>query len=60
MSGPIMTVGHSNRTLEEFLGMLQAHGIEHLVDIRTVPRSRHNPKFNREVLSASLSAVGVT
>jgi uncharacterized protein (DUF488 family) len=54
-----MTVGHSNRSLEEFLGILQAHGIQHLVDIRTVPRSRHNPQFNREALPVSLSAAGI-
>ncbi len=54
-----MNIGHSNRTLEEFLGILQAHGIEHLVDTRTVPRSRHNPQFNREALPASLSAAGI-
>jgi uncharacterized protein (DUF488 family) len=59
MPGPILTVGHSNRTIEDFLAILQAHGVEHLVDIRTVPRSRHNPQFNREAMPASLAAAGI-
>jgi uncharacterized protein (DUF488 family) len=54
-----MTIGHSNRSLEEFLGMLQAHRIELLVDVRTVPRSRHNPQFNRETLPVSLAGAGI-
>jgi len=54
-----MTIGHSNRPLEEFLEMLRAHGVELLVDIRTVPRSRHNPQFNRENLPESLRAAGI-
>ena len=55
----MMTIGHSNRPLEEFLALLEAHGVEVLVDVRTVPRSRHNPQFNREALPASLVAAGV-
>jgi uncharacterized protein (DUF488 family) len=55
----VLTVGHSNRPIEEFLGMLQAHGVELLVDVRTVPRSRHNPQFNRETLPQSLAAAGI-
>ena len=43
----ILTVGHSNRSLEDFLALLKAHNVERLVDVRTVPRSRHNPQFNR-------------
>ena len=54
-----MTIGHSNRSLEEFLAMLHGHGVELLVDVRTVPRSRHNPQFNLENLPASLAAAGV-
>jgi uncharacterized protein (DUF488 family) len=55
----VLTVGHSNRPIEEFLGMLKAHGVELLVDVRTVPRSRHNPQFNRETLPQSLAAAGI-
>ena len=39
--------------------MLRAHGVETLVDVRTVPRSRHNPQFNRDTLPASLQAAGI-
>ena len=50
----IFTVGHSTRTLVELAKILRAHGVERLVDVRTVPRSRHNPQFNRETLSKDL------
>ncbi|MHB8526633.1 MAG: DUF488 domain-containing protein [Candidatus Acidiferrales bacterium] len=50
----ILTIGHSNRSLEEFLALLQAHGVQRLVDVRTVPRSRHNPQFNRDALPQTL------
>jgi uncharacterized protein (DUF488 family) len=50
----IYTVGHSTRTLDELVAILRAYGIERLVDVRTIPRSRHNPQFNRETLSKAL------
>ncbi|TMI46236.1 DUF488 domain-containing protein [Candidatus Bathyarchaeota archaeon] len=50
----ILTIGHSTRTLEDFIGILRAHGVARLVDIRTIPRSRHNPQFNQETLSRKL------
>lgn len=50
----ILTVGHSNHTIGEFLELLKAHGLERLVDVRTIPRSRHNPQFNRDALAASV------
>lgn len=50
----IFTIGHSTRPIAEFLEMLQAHGIRRLVDVRTVPRSGHNPQFNREDLAHAL------
>jgi uncharacterized protein (DUF488 family) len=54
-SAPIIyTVGHSTRTLEELVAILRAYGVEQLVDVRTIPRSRHNPQFNRHVLSKAL------
>jgi uncharacterized protein (DUF488 family) len=56
MSLCIFTIGHSTRPIEEFLAMLQAHGVRQLVDVRTVPRSRYNPQFNREDLSRALHA----
>ena len=55
----IGTVGHSNRTLEALVGILRAHGIERLADVRTVPRSRHNPQFNADTLPGSLAAAGI-
>jgi len=50
----VFTIGHSTRTWEEFLELLRAHGIERVVDVRSIPKSRHNPQFNRETLSAKL------
>lgn len=59
MTGPIHTIGHSNRDTETLLGLLTAHGIDHIVDIRSSPRSRRHPHFNRDVMSAWLSANGI-
>jgi uncharacterized protein (DUF488 family) len=50
----IMSIGHSTRTSKEFIQLLKAHRVERLVDVRTVPRSRHNPQFNRSELSPAL------
>jgi len=50
----VFTVGHSTRPVEDFLALLGAHGVRLLVDVRTVPRSRHNPQFNQEELRAAL------
>lgn len=50
----IFTVGHSTRSLDELVELLRAHGVERLVDVRTMPRSRKNPQFNRETLSKAL------
>jgi uncharacterized protein (DUF488 family) len=55
----VLTIGHSNRSLEEFVAMLRAHGVERLVDVRTVPRSRHNPQFNLDALPGSLAEAGI-
>jgi uncharacterized protein (DUF488 family) len=60
MSNPrILTIGHSTRTIEDFTDLLQAHGVQLIVDIRTVPRSRRNPQFNEETLAASLKESGI-
>ncbi|HLH10240.1 MAG TPA: DUF488 domain-containing protein [Terriglobales bacterium] len=56
---PVYTVGHSTRSIEEFVGILKAHGIEQLIDIRTIPKSRRNPQFNRESLPKSLAEAGI-
>src|SRR5512140_1686377 len=55
----VLTIGHSTRTLEEFIGLLRAHGATRVVDVRTVPRSRHNPQFNDASLSGSLKKAGL-
>ena len=55
----VMTIGHSTRTIEEFIGLLQAHAVSRVVDVRTVPRSRHNPQFNKDSLPDSLKKVGL-
>jgi uncharacterized protein (DUF488 family) len=55
----VLTVGHSTRTLQAFLDLLQAHGVTELVDVRTIPRSRRNPQFNRETLPKALRARGL-
>src|SRR5260370_6580281 len=54
--GTIYTVGHSTRTTRDLLELLRAQGVEQVVDVRTIPRSRHNPQFNRPALSRSLHA----
>ena len=59
LSPLVMTIGHSTRTLEEFIHLLQAHEATCVVDVRTVPRSRHNPQFNKDSLPASLKKVGL-
>jgi uncharacterized protein (DUF488 family) len=55
----VWTVGHSTRTAAELVELLRGHGIDRLVDVRTIPRSRRNPQFNQETLSASLAAAGI-
>ena len=54
-----MTIGHSNRSLEVFLKLLQSHGVERVIDVRTIPRSRHNPQFNQEKLPQDLLAAKI-
>jgi len=56
---PLYTVGHSIRSLDELVGLLKSFGIEHLVDVRTVRRSRRNPQFNETVIGAALSGHGI-
>jgi uncharacterized protein (DUF488 family) len=58
-SSPIFTIGHSTRTIDAFIRLLSAHGVERLVDIRTIPRSAHNPQFNRDALARALRRAGM-
>jgi uncharacterized protein (DUF488 family) len=55
----VMTIGHSTRTLAEFIRLLQAHGVSRVVDVRTMPRSWHNPQFNKDSLPGELRKVGL-
>ena len=55
----ILTVGHSTHPIEKFVALLAAHGVEQLVDVRTIPKSRHNPQFNGDALEHSLRESGV-
>jgi uncharacterized protein (DUF488 family) len=55
----VLTIGHSTRPLADFLELLSTHGVERVLDIRTIPRSRHNPQFNRETLPKALTKVGI-
>ncbi len=55
----ILTVGHSTHPINEFLRIIEAHGVEQLVDVRTIPKSRHNPQFNTEALASSLASRGI-
>ena len=59
MAHPFFTVGHSTRSLEEFLKLLAAYEIGTVVDVRTVPRSRKNPQFNRDALPEELAKAGI-
>jgi uncharacterized protein (DUF488 family) len=59
MNSPFYTIGHSTRTIEEFVSILKSGLIELVVDIRTIPRSRTNPQFNEDLLPASLAPYGI-
>ena len=50
----VMTIGHSTHPIKEFIRLLKSHQVERLVDVRSVPRSRHNPQFERPQLSSAL------
>lgn len=55
----IFTIGHSNQTAHQFVGLLQAHGIRLLADVRSAPASRFAPQFNRAALEGSLQSAGI-
>ncbi|WP_368643136.1 DUF488 family protein [Castellaniella ginsengisoli] len=59
MANPLYTIGHSNHSLDDFIALLARTGITCLADIRTVPRSRSNPQFNRDTLPEALAAHGI-
>jgi uncharacterized protein (DUF488 family) len=55
----VLTIGHSTHPLGEFIDLLKAHGATCVVDVRTVPRSRHNPQFNTTTLPRALKKTGL-
>lgn len=55
----IYTIGHSTRTLDELTAILKSYGVRQLVDVRSVPRSRHTPQFNRDTLGKALEPYGI-
>jgi uncharacterized protein (DUF488 family) len=55
----VCTIGHSNRTIEDFVGLLWSNEVARVIDVRTIPRSLHNPQFNLDALPTSLAAVGI-
>ena len=58
-AGILYTIGHSTHSLEEFVDLLRAHRVEQVVDVRSIPKSRHVPQFNRDTLETSLRAAGL-
>lgn len=55
-ANPVFTIGHSNRTIEDFIALLRENRVERVIDIRTIPKSRHNPQFNEDALAPALRA----
>ena len=59
MNRIVYTVGHSTRSAQEFVRLLAAHGVQRLIDVRTMPGSRHNPQFNHDALAHTLREAGI-
>lgn len=55
----LFTIGHSNQALDDFVGLLQQHGIQALADVRTVPWSRYVPHFNARPLREALARCAI-
>jgi uncharacterized protein (DUF488 family) len=55
----VYTIGHSTRTLAEFIDLIKTYDVTLIVDVRTVPHSRHNPQFNKEPLPETFKAEGI-
>lgn len=56
----VFTIGHSTHPIEEFIALLRGNGVEQLIDVRTVPGSRHNPQFGARALEQSLTDAGLS
>lgn len=50
----LLTIGHSTHPIEEFIDLLNHHGVKEIIDVRTIPKSRHSPQFNTDTLKESL------
>ena len=59
MTHPFYTIGHSDRSLEAFGALLVTAGVQQLVDVRKMPRSRANPQFNGDTLADALAPLGI-
>ncbi|MGH9683069.1 MAG: DUF488 family protein, N3 subclade [Candidatus Acidiferrales bacterium] len=55
----VFTIGHSTRSFDDFVALIRAHGVKRVIDIRTIPRSRHNPQFNRDAFGGALRSAGI-
>jgi uncharacterized protein (DUF488 family) len=55
----VLTIGHSTRPIDVFIHLLEAHGVQRVGDVRTIPQSRHNSQFNRDRLSAALHGANI-
>jgi uncharacterized protein (DUF488 family) len=55
----IFTIGHGTKSIDEFVDLLKAYEVQRIVDVRTIPRSRHNPQFNKDILSKSLKKLHI-
>ena len=55
----VCTIGHSNRPIEDFIALLWTNEVSMVIDVRTIPRSRHNPQFNLDSLGKSLACTGI-
>ena len=55
----VLTIGHLTRSLDDFIDLLKTHAAEKVIDVRTVPRSRHNPQFNFDTLPEKLKSVRI-
>ena len=60
MQLPFFTIGHSNRSLDDFVELLTEPHVDRVVDVRKIPRSRSNPQFNQDALPDALGAFGIS
>ncbi len=56
----VFTIGHSTHPIDLFIGLLGAHGIQALADVRRFPSSRYNPQFNQKAIERSLRDAGIS